>query len=366
MLSYGFWRRWLSGDAHAVDRTLNLNGHLYIVTGVLRRDYRSIVGHGVSPEVYVIASPSSAHCRLFGRLRDGVTRSQTRDALLTAGRNIGGEDFARRVAVLGPMAGLAANASDHRFFMFFVMLFGTATILALIACLNVAGLLLARGAGRQRELAVRKALGASRRHIIRQLLAEGAELVALGAAVGLVLDAFLRHQLSYVRWPSAYNLPLEFHFQNDRGLFLYALAAALITLLLFSLPAVCGPGADLSLAMKQGEPAFSILRWNLRNGFVALQLALSVVLLSVGLLFVRSFLHLANTNPGFNITDNVIVQAYQPPGQGLGEEAGWAWSDRIAEIIKQVPGVTGVTSVGGPSLRSCSDSAVDRHHSRWR
>ena len=347
VLSYGFWRRRLRGDAHAVGRTLNLNGHPYMVTGVLRRDYRSIVGHGVSPEVYVIASPSSAHCRLFGRLRDGLTRSQTRDALLTAGRNIGGEDFARRVAVLGPMAGLAANASDHGFFMFFVMLFGTATILALIACLNVAGLLLARGAGRQRELAVRKALGASRRHIIRQLLAEGTVLVALGAAVGLVLDAFLRHQLSYVRWPSAYNLPLEFHFQNDRGLFLYALAAALITLLLSSLlPAVCGSGADLSLAMKQGEPAFSIRRWNLRNGFVALQLALSVVLLSIGLLFVRSFLHLANTNPGFNITDNVIVQAYQPPGQGLGEEAGWAWSDRIAEIIKQVPGVTGVTSIG--------------------
>ena len=97
--------------------------------------------------------------------------------------------------------------------------------------------------------------------------------------------------------------------------------------------------------MKQGEPAFSIRRWNLRNGFVALQLALSVVLLSVGLLFARSFLHLANTNPGFKITDTVIVRVHQPPGQGQGE-AGWAWRDRIVEIIKQVPGVTGVTSIG--------------------
>jgi putative ABC transport system permease protein len=350
VLSYGFWRRRMSGDAHVVGRTLNLNGRLFTVTGVLPWDYRSIVGRGVSPEVYIIASPDSARCRPFGRLRDGLTRSQTREALLTVARNIGGEEFARRAVALRPMAGLSANAAaegdDRRFFMFFLMLFGTATILALIACLNVAGLLLARGVARQRELAIRKALGASRRHVIRQLLAEGTVLVALGAAVGLVLDAFLRQQLSYIRWPSAYNLPLEFHFQNDRGLFLYSLVAALITLLLSSfVPALRGSSADLGLAMKQGEPAFSVRRWNLRNGFVALQLALSVVLLSVGLLFARSFLHLANTNAGFKITDIVIVRAHQPPGQGQGE-GGWAWRDHIVEIIKQVPGVTGVTSIG--------------------
>lgn len=350
VVSYGFWRRRLRGDAHVVGRALNLNGRLYTVTGVLPRDYRSVMGRGVSPEVYLIASPNSSHCRPFGRLRDGLTRGQTRDALLTAARNIGGEDFGEHVAVLRPMAGLAANAGaegdDRRFFIFFAMLFGTAALLAVIACLNVAGLLLVRGVARQRELAIRKALGASRRHIIRQLLAEGAVLVALGAAAGLALDAFLRQQLSYVRWPSAYNLPFEFHFQSDRGLFLYALAAAVVTLGLSSLlPALRGSRVDLGLAMKQGEPAFSIRRWNLRNGFVVLQLALSIVLSSLGLLFARSFVHLATGDPGFNIRDTVIVAVHQPPGRDHGE-AGWVWRDHIAEIIKQVPGVTGVTSVG--------------------
>jgi predicted permease len=302
VLSYGFWSRRLNRDAHVTGRALNLNGRLYMVTGVLPRDYRSIVGHGVSPEVYIIASPNSAHCHPFGRLRDGLTRSQTRQALLAAARNIDGEDFAHEVAVLRPMAGLAAQASaqgnDRLFFIFFVMLFGTAVLLALIACLNVAGLLLARGVARQRELAIRKALGAGRGHIIRQLLTEGAVLVAMGTAAGLVLDGFLRRELSYVRWPSAYNLPLEFHFQTDRGLFLYAMAAALITLLVSSLlPALRGARVDLSVAMKQREPAFSIRRWNLRNGFVALQLALSVVLLSLAMLFARSFVHLATVDP---------------------------------------------------------------------
>ena len=105
----------------------------------------------------------------------------------------------------------------------------------------------------------------------------------LGAGAGLIIDALLRNRLSYVRWPSAYNIPFEFHFQNDRGLFLYALAAALTALLVSSLlPSVRGSDADLGLAMKQGEPAFSIRRWNLRNSFVAMQLALSMVLLMLG------------------------------------------------------------------------------------
>lgn len=350
VVSYGFWRRRLGGDAHIAGRGVKLNGRLYTVMGVLPRDYRSIMGRGVSPEIYVIAPPDSVYCHPFGRLRDGLTRGQSREALAAAARRIGGEDFARRVSVLRPMAGLAAQESaegdDRRFFLFFVMLFGIAVLLALIACLNVAGLLLARGIARQRELAIRKALGAGRGHIMRQLLAEGTVLVALGSAAGLVLDSFLRQQFSYIRWPSAYHLPFEFHFQSDRGLFLYALAAILATLLLSSLiPSVRGSRADLGLAMKQGEPAFSIRRWNLRNGFVVLQLAFSVVLLSLGLLFGRSFVHLANTDPGFKITNMVIARVRQPPGQGQGK-AGWAWRDRIAEIIKQVPGVTGVTSIG--------------------
>lgn len=349
VVSYGFWRRRLDGDVRVIGRSLKLSGRLYTISGVLPRDYRSIIGRGVSPEVYVVAAPDSKHCHPFGRLRDPLTRDQTHEALFAAARRIGDQDFTRRVSVLRPMAGLAAYADaegdDQRFLIFFIMLFGTATLLALVACLNVAGLLLARGVARQRELAIRKALGASRYHIVRQLLAEGIVLVALGAAVGLAVDAFLRQQLSYIRWPSAYNLPFEFHFQNDHGLFLYALTAALVTLLLSSLlPALRGSRADLGLAMKQGEPAFSLRHWNLRNGFVALQLAFSVVLLSISLLFARSFVHLARANPGFNVSGSVIVRVHQPPGQGTGE-VGWRWHDRVVELIRQVPGVTGVTAI---------------------
>jgi putative ABC transport system permease protein len=260
---------------------------------------------------------------------------------------IGGQDFARQVSRVWPMAGLAAHQNlvgEDSYVVFFGALFGTALLLAIIACFNVAGLLLARGVTRQRELAIRKALGASRFQLARHLLAEGFVLVVLGAGVGLVVDAILRNWLSYVRWPSAYNVPIEFHFQNDRGLFLYALGAALTALLVSSLlPSMRGSNADIGLAMKQGEPAFSIRRWNLRNGFVAVQLALSMVLLMLGGLFLRGFLQVARVDPGFDVSHTVIAVVHSPDHRG---PKAWNWRDGLVRRVKEVPGVIGVTSIG--------------------
>jgi predicted permease len=351
VVSYGFWSRRLHSDPHTVGHPLQFNGKLYTILGVLPRDYRSVMGHGVSPEIYLPIHHDGWGCHPFGRLRDGLTRAQTQQALVAASRAIGGQDFAKQISSLRPMGGLAANAAsegdDRRFFVFFVALLGTAAMLAIIACFNVAGLLLARGVTRQRELAIRKALGANRFQVARQLLAEGLVLVGLGAGVGLIIDAFLRNWLSYVRWPSAYNLPFEFHFQNDRGLFLYALATALVALLVSSvLPSLRGSNADIGLAMKQGEPAFSIRRWNLRNSFVALQVALSMVLLMLGVLFSRSFLQVAGADPGFDVSHTVMATVWPLPEQHLRGEKGWSWRDGVVRRVREVPGVLGVTSIG--------------------
>lgn len=246
------------------------------------------------------------------------------------------------------MAGLAGHSEsigdDRRYFIFFVALFGTALLLAIVACFNVAGLLLARGISRQRELAIRKALGASPLQVTCNLLAEGCVLVVLGAATGLIVDALLRNHLSYVRWPSAYNLPFEFHFQSNSGLLLYALASAFTALLLSSLlPALRASHPDPSLLMKQSEPAFSIRRWSLRNSFVALQLAVSTVLLMLGAVFLTSFLHVAAVDPGFDISHTVIAQLYSAEHRG---PAGFPWRDGVVRRVKELPGVLGVTSMG--------------------
>lgn len=348
VVSYGFWRKRLQSDPNIIGSPLQFNGRLYTILGVLPRDYRSVLGHGVSPEVYRLARTDSSNCRPFGRLRDGFSREQTGLALIAAARVIGGADFAKQVSILRPMAGLAAHENstgdDRRYFVFFATLFGTALMLAVVACLNVAGLLLARGVSRQRELAIRKALGANRFQITRHLLAEGFVLVVLGAGVGLMVDAFLRNWLSSVRWPSAYNLPFEFHFQNDRGLFLYALGTALTVLLVSSLlPSLRGSNPDLALAMRQGEPAFSVRRWSMRNSFVAMQLAVSLVLLMLGAVFFRSFLRVASVDPGFDVSHTLIAIVYSRQHHG---ESGWSWRDGIVRRVKEVPGVIGVTSIG--------------------
>ncbi len=351
VVSYGFWRRRLQADPAVAGRTLQLSGKLYTIVGVLPQDYRSIIRHGVSPEMYLFDGQNPGRCTPFGRLRDGLTRDQAQQAIFAAARNLGDAEFAAQVSRLRPMAGWAANADtlgdDRRFFIFFVMLYGTAILLVVIGCFNVAGLLLARGVTRQREIAIRKALGANRVQVARQLVAEGTVLVGLGAIAGLILDAFLRDRLSYVRWPSAYNLPFEFHFQGDRGLLLYALATVLVVLLASSLvPAVRGSNAGLALAMKQGEPAFSIRRWNLRNGFVALQVILSMVLLIAGALFARAFHHLASLDPGFDVSHTVMTTVWPPPGPRVSGEQRRAWRDSLVRRLNEIPGVTGVTSIG--------------------
>ena len=346
VVSYGFWHRRMGADPNRIGRPIELDGRLSTVIGVLPRDYRSIYGRGVSPEVYVPTGFGGGGCRLFGRLRDGQSREQARQALAAAVDALGGGDLARQVAELRPMSGLAANAAkggdDRQFFVFFAMLFAVAGMMVLIACSNVAGLLLARGVSRRREIAIRRAIGASRLRIARQFLAEGLVLVACGAGAGLLLDAVLRDRLSYVRWPSAYGLPFEFHLQPDGGLFLYASVTAFAALLVSSLlPALRGSRADLSLAMKQGEPSLSVRHWNWRSGFVTLQVVLSMVLLTLGALFTRSLLYVARSDPGFDVAHTIIAGVQPLAGR---HESEASWRDRLLRGVEAIPGVIAASS----------------------
>jgi putative ABC transport system permease protein len=350
--SYGLWRKRLHADPHVVGQPIQLAGKLYTLVGILPRDYRSIYGHGVAPELYLSdAGNTDQHDRLyglFGRLRRGAGLEQTRQAFAAAAERLKGPDPARRIVELRPLSGLRANAAklgdEHLFLLFFVTLFGVAGMLALIGCSNVAGLLMVRTLNRQRELAIRKALGAKRIQILCPLLAEGSMLVFCGAGLGLALDAFLRDGLSALRWPSAYGIPLEFHFQSDSGLFLYGGVTALAAWLLSSLlPALRGADADLNFVIKQSEPSFSVRRWDMRNRFVILQVVLSMLLLTVSSLFTRSLLHLASAGPGFDATHTLIAVIHPLPGRYDGERS-WDLRRQVLQHIESVPGVSAVTS----------------------
>jgi predicted permease len=350
VVSHSFWVRRLRSDPNVVGRSLHLSGRVYTVLGVLPRDYRSVMGHGASPEIYAPARvDSQQRCHPFGRLRDGVTRAQARAAWIAAAEQLGGPELSRRAAIFKPLGGLEANAASEgdprRFFIFFVMLFGVAGLLTLIACSNVAGLLLVRGVSRQRETAVRKALGAGRWQVARPIAAEGLVLVGCGCVAALAIDALLRDRLSYLRWPNAYNVPFEFHFQGDRGLLLYALLTAVAAFGISSLlPALFGSDADLGTALKRGDPGLAIGRASREirpTTFVGMQVVLSVLLLTLGALFARSFLHLARSGVGFDATHTLIAAVHPPPGRSASD---WTWRESLLRRVKQVPGVVGVTS----------------------
>ena len=319
VVSHGFWRKRLASDPTALGRTLLVNGRPYTLVGVLPPGYRSVMGHGVAPEIYApVRLDAQPRCRPFGRLRAGMTRTQARQSL---------SGFPKETPPVRPLNGFyfGQGGDDYRMFVFFLMLLGIAMILALIACSNVAGLLLARRAARYREMTIRQALGANRWQLARPLLGEALVLVVCGAAAGLALDAWLRSQLRYLRWPTAYNIPFEFHFESDHSLFLYAMLTACAALL------VCSPIGAV-------KPPST--RWNLRSGFVGLQVVLSMVLLTLGALFARSFLHVATLDVGFDAAHTVIATVHPLPGANR----GWAWRQRLVDAIRRVPGVEAVTS----------------------
>jgi putative ABC transport system permease protein len=356
--SYGFWRKRLHADPNVLGQPIELAGKLYKLIGILPRDYRSIYGHGVAPEVYLSdpgnTDPHDHLSGLFGRLPADASFEQTRQAFAAAAERMKGPDPAPRMIALRPMSGLRANAAkggdDRLFLLFFVTLFGVAGSLALIGCSNVAGLLMVRTLNRQRELAIRKALGATRMQILRPLLMEGLLLVLCGAGLGLALDAFLRAGLSGLRWPSAYGIPFEFHFQSDDGLFLYAGVTALVALAVSSvLPALRGANTDLGLALKQSEPSFSVRHWDARSAFVILQVALSMVLLTVASLFARSLVQLAAIGPGFDATHTIIAVIHPLPGHADGERS-WDLRRQVVERVQSIPGVEAVTSTGTLAL----------------
>jgi putative ABC transport system permease protein len=345
VVTHSFWTRRLHSDPRVLGRLLQLNGRAYTVVGVLPRDYRSVMGHGVSPEIYAPArTDSQQRCHPFGRLLDGLTRSQAQAAWTAAVERLGRPELSRQVSVLRPLGGLAANAAsqgdERRVFVFFVMLYGVAGMLVLIACSNVAGLLLARGVSRQRETAIRKALGAGRWHLAKPVVAEAFVLVLCSCVAALAIDACLRDRLSYLRWPNAYNVPIEFHFQSDRGLLLYALLSASVALVVSSLqPALRGSKADLGIALKRRDAR------ELRPvSLVGVQIVLSVLLLTVGALFARTFLHLVRADLGFDAAHTVIAAVHPLPGQYRGERL-WPWRDRLIRSAEGVPGVLGVTSI---------------------
>ena len=215
------------------------------------------------------------------------------------------------------MLGGASEEFEGVTVFFAVLLVVTGLVLA-IACANVAGLLVARGTVRRRELAVRAALGASRRRLVQQLLADGFWLAVGGTAVGLAITAIALRLMSRVEFPLP--VPIVLNADVGDGLLGYSLALLIVTTVVSALlPAVTVSRQPVTPALRTDEPQYGHRRITLRNLLVVVQVAVALLLLTTAGLFIRNLALTHTLDPGFDVRPLLVAQVTFPPGRHSAE-----------------------------------------------
>jgi putative ABC transport system permease protein len=351
VVSHELWQQRLGGDRRVVGRAITLDGEAYEVIGVLPAGFQS--PDEISqrqPMLFVLPDcwpPDILHNRgehydhAIARLKPGVALAQAQSEMQTIGARLA----KAYPATNGKIAlGVAPMGADmvRRVRTAMLVLLGAVGLVLLIACANVANLLLARSAGRSREVAIRLAIGAGRWRIVRDLLVESAMLAVVGCALGLVLGAWTRDLLVST---APKNIPrLDSAALNWRVLGFTGLLATLTTVLFGMIPALQASGVRPNLALKAGERSTggsAILRW--RSALMAAEVALALMLLVGGALLWKSFVRVTGVDLGFQ-PDRVLMMLVNLPDLRYPDGAR-----RLAffqELERRVEGLPGVQSVG--------------------
>ena len=344
VITHGFWTRHLDGDPNVVGRTLELDGKPYTVVGVLPRDHRMLAGFGFTPDLYLTKDPIEV--MLYARLPRGMTRQAAYARLKPICREMDrvypdvNRKWAKeiRLSAVGGVERLEEYGQGAiSAVAFFGMLVVVTAIVVLIACANVSSLLLARAFTRSREFAIRMSLGGSRGRLVRQLLAESLLLALLGTGAGLLLNLWLTRLLSGVHIPTP--LPIELLLQPDRMLLAYSVVIAFVVTLATGLvPALKGTRAGIGGALKEGGRQTGPAGYTLRNALVIGQLAVSILLLSAGLLFLRNLMYATSFNAGFDTT-HTVTAIFQTVGGTYTPQRFAALVDTALERLRALPGV---------------------------
>ncbi len=355
VLGHGLWQRRFGGDAQVLGRTITLNQQGYTVVGVLPPDFRY-------PEPFQIWTPLALDktggtfvkhaegmmlLKSIARMKPGITLRQAQAELQAIAQRVesmepkatpageGEEGGGRRREHALTLVGLHEQVVGEVKGALLVLL-GAVAFLLLIACANVANLLLARAAARQREMAVRAALGAGRLRIARQLLTEGVLLSLVGGGMGLVLAFWGVQALG--RW-SGSSLPTMRGIGIDGWVLAFTLGVAVATGLVFGLaPAFQTWRTDLNAALKQeGRGEVGGSRVGLRHLLVVAEVALALVLLIGAGLLLRSFARLAAVSPGYRTDDVLTFQLTLPEGRTPAQKLHFV--GQVVERLQALPGV---------------------------
>ncbi len=367
VISYGLWERVFGGDPGAIGKSISIDSHLCTIVGVTPKGFAGVSAGGFWRAPTDVTLPIVAREQLdtqghtawfgedlywvqaMGRLRNPSRRAAAASQLTGILVANATEDTRREMAMNPPHViledgsqGLSMLRDTYRKPL--LVLFAVVALTLLMACTNLAALLLARAATRQREITIRLATGAKRSRLIRQLLVEGALLAIGGALAGLALAAWgVRALLALI---AAGPAPILIDIHPDLRIVGFTATVAVLTTLLFSLaPAVRATGVDVARGLKEDTPASSSTRFGAIRVLVALQIAVALLLLSGATLFDRTLSNLRSVHLGFN-PHRLIVFDVAPASNGYRGESVAQFYPRLLDRLRQVRGVTGATLVG--------------------
>ena len=393
VLSHRYWQRRFSGDAAVVGKQINLNNVAFTVIGASAEGFDGTMGVGTTQDVTVPVSlepqlhPDQKQSymngagvwwlRIMGRLKPGVTPEQAQGQLENAFlQSVLEHRAARQVAAKANGGNVIADLDPKQYPKLVAdpggqgemygrryyasslyLLLGVVGLVLLIACANVANLLLSRAGARQKEISLRLALGASRWRLIRQLLTESVLLSLLGGFFGIIFAIWIKDGLLKVNlWGGRGMSTLEPRL--DLRVLSFTLALSLLTGIIFGLaPAWRTTKVALTPSLKDGGRAStSVHRSLLSRGLVVVQVALSLLLLVGAGLFVRTLVNLQRVDPGFN-TQRLLLFDVQPGLIGYKDEKLRQLYQQISERMESVPGVQAVTFSRLPLLSFSSSSS---------
>ena len=361
VISHGFWQRHYGGSPSVVGQTILLDGHRFDIIGVARKGFFGVdVGRSFDVALPVCSEPVFRGARSaldkpdswflasIGRLKPGWTEEQARTQLQaispglfkeTLPANYVPDDAKAYLNFLLDVnpAGTGVSSLRRQYATPLYILLGVTGLVLLIACANLANLMLARATARAREISVRLAIGASRRRIVRQMLSESLILALTGAAAGLVIARWLSEFL--VNFLSTGSTPLFLDLDFDWRIFAFTAAVASAACLLFGLtPALRATGGSSANVLGTRTTTDGRERFTLRRALVVVQVALSLVLLVGALLFTSSLRNLLTLDSGFR-QEGVMFVSLDLRRANIPQDSRRPLTNAIVERIGAVPGV---------------------------
>jgi len=359
VIGYAVWQNHFAGDPQIVGKTIQINRHPYTVVGVAPRDFTGCAP-GLRTELWIPVSMDRDvwgfnrpdyrgifWLNVLGKLRPGVTKNQAQAELNLLMRGIA-ERFSEdhrdspNEISLDPLWRSPFGINGY-LYKILPMLLGLAGVLLLLACANVASLLLVRSVGRRREIAIRLGMGASRKQIIRQFLIESLLLGLLGGTAAIAITVWTSRSIVAFFPPS--SLPLTHDAHIDQRVLFVTIAVSILAAIIFGIfPALRSSSLPVQSVLKEEATSVSLTlhKSRLLSGLVVAQISLSLVLLVCAGLFTRSLQKAQQSDPGFEAS-HLLLTSYELSPAGYTRATGAAFDRQVLDRLSALPGVESVT-----------------------